>query len=132
MASGAEIIHGAIWESTATPLIARIRATSGTYITQASLSSIAYSVFDLTAVPAAIVTSGTISKSSTVFDTLQTSDARWTVDSVGYNFLWIAPASLFPLAPRKYQVEITFTTTDSYKLRVVFQPKTQPLLTTPL
>lgn len=130
--AGADTIRGSIWQGAPTPLLARIRSVNGSYLTQASLSSITYAVFNLTGnTPSTVLSSGTLTISSVVFDSLQT-DARWTTDSVGYNFRVTIPGSAFALAATLYRVEVTFTDTDSQKFRVVFQPKTQPIMTTPL
>ena len=129
---GSDIISGPIWQGAPTPLIARIRSVNGSYLTQASLTAITYAVFNASGnSPSTVVASGTLTISSVVYDALQT-DARWTVDSLGYNFLAVIPGTAFPLGGTLYRVEITFTDTSSQKFRVVFQPKTQAIMTTPL
>lgn len=120
------------------PLLARLRdPNTGNLITQAGISSIAYKVQDLTA--GTSPGSGTLAKTSVVFDTLQ-ADALWTQDSAsslgsdgsyGYNFKWVAPRSLFlftPAAdalgnakPRLFLVTITFTPVSGESFPVAFQ-----------
>ena len=130
--AGSDLISGNIWQGAPTPLLARIRSVNGSYLTQASLSAITYAVFNATGnAPSTVTASGTLTIADVVFDALQT-DARWTVDSLGYNLLWVAPGSLFPLGSTIYRVEITLTDSASRKFRLVFHAKTQPLMTTPL
>lgn len=119
-------------------LLARIVGQSGQPITQASLSSIAYTVSDLTAWLSA--GTGTFTISSTVFDALQQADPRWTVDSAmnpgpdgawGYNFAAVVPAADFPAtaltpdavlaAPHRYQCDVTFTPVSGEQFRVPFR-----------
>ena len=57
--------------------------------------------------------SGALTVSSIVYDTLQTSDARWTKDSTGYNLLLVIPATAFPLGDEHYTIECKLTLTDA-------------------
>lgn len=85
--------------------MSRVRGNSGSYITQATLSAITCKVYTSSGT---LVSSPTVTISSAVYDTLQTSDARWTRDSTGFNFLFTVPASAFP-SPGLYRVEFKFT-----------------------
>ena len=87
-------------------VLARVMGEGNTAITQATVSSIAYTVTDTT--DGGVSSSGSLDKATTVFDTLQT-DARWTKDSIGYNFRTHIPAAAVPEGDRLYQVEILFT-----------------------
>lgn len=125
--AGADIIRGPTWQGMTVAFLARMRNPAGAYVTQASLASLAYSIFDLKSLTPTIATAtGTLTIATAIFDALQ-KDARWTVDSIGYNFLWLAPGSLFPNAPNEYRVKILFTGTDGTVFPLVFQPTTQPL-----
>jgi hypothetical protein len=126
---------------TGVTLLARLRMTSGALVTRASLSSIAYTVSDLTSGEA--LGTGTFTVSSTVFDSLQQNDLRWHADSLaapgadgasGFNFLATVPASLFALetleapgvltgtaAPRSIQCDVAFTPATGEAFRVVFR-----------
>ena len=119
---------GTIYENGGAVLMARITGASGAAITQSSLSSITYKVFDASSkTPYDLLTSGTITIGSVIYDTLQTG-APWTADSTGYNFLWTAPASAFPnlsngLNPDQhlYRVEILFTPASGEVFWAVFE-----------
>lgn len=103
--------------------MARIRGAGGQHLTQASLSSIAYAVRNLT--EGTTDSTGTFTVSSTVFDNLQTGDPRWTKDAVGYNFLGTIDAGAFDdvavadadapvpyeVTPRRYRVAVRFRPT---------------------
>lgn len=116
--------HGTIWEDAGAMLMARVTGNDGAAITQASLSTITYKVFDLKTE----VSTGSLTISSVVFDTLQT-DARWTVDSTGYNFRWDAPASLFTTSGHQYRVEIRFTPASGAIFWAIFDLFTIAVLT---
>ncbi len=86
-------------------LAARVRslAAGRPLITQASLTSITYTVTDLAT--GLVLGSGTITIASSVYDALQQTDPGWTRDSAaqpgndgafGYNFAFVLPASLNP------------------------------------
>ena len=96
----APLIEFAVWEDSGASLMARITGNDATNIQQADVTTIAYTVSSLaTDADTGVVTgtetaTGTLTVSSVVFDTLQT-DARWTLDSTGYNFRWDVPASIF-------------------------------------
>ena len=120
--------------------MARIRGAGGSLLTQASLSTITYSVSNLTSGTTGTSTSLTIS--SVVFDSLQQNDPRWVFDSAGepgadggygYNFLATIPATSFPVSVLSstasdpvpdsvlYQVDVVFTPVSGQPFRVPFQ-----------
>ena len=89
--------------------LTRAKGTDGASITQASLTSIACKVTD---VSTGVITTPTVTIAMSVFDTLQT-DARWTLanpdDTTGYNFRFdIAPASI-PTGGKLYEIVFTAT-----------------------
>lgn len=97
-------------------LMARILGANGALLNQISLTSISYLVTDTsTGNP---VAQSTLSIAATVFNNLQQSDPRWTMDSQanpgtdglwGYNFSFTLPASALPNSVR-YQVDVMFLT----------------------
>lgn len=96
-------------------LMARIVGANGEPITQASLSSITYTVTDTTDTDTQ--STGTLTISSVVFNDLQQQDRRWTADSQarpgrdgrwGYNFRATLPASIMTLTT-KQQADVKFT-----------------------
>jgi hypothetical protein len=111
-------------------LLARLRGQGGALVTQASLTSIAWTATDLTT--GFILGTGTASPALCVFDALQL-DPRWTLDSpglpgsdgsAGYNFALALPATLFPvrvpaLAPAPW---VSAPLGDRYQADVVLTP----------
>lgn len=97
--SPTDILCFSVWEDSSLTVMARITGNAGTNITQASLTSIKLRVFDLDDDGAEVGAEATLTISSVVYDSLQTSDPRWTVDSTGYNFLYTIPAARFPTGP---------------------------------
>ena len=88
--------------------LARIELPSGAIATQATITSIAYTVHNGTTQTA----SGAIVVATSVFDAIQGAayaDARWDKDATGYNFRFEIPASAFPSPGKDYRVEIKFT-----------------------
>lgn len=125
--AGSDITRSVIWQGMPVALMARLRNPAGVYVTQASLSSIGYTIFDLgSSTPATPTASGTLTIASTIFDALQL-DARWTIDSIGYNWLWLAPGALFPNQATEYRVKILLTSTDGNQYPAVYQLTTQAL-----
>jgi hypothetical protein len=125
----ATIYRGYIWEDAGCTFLARIRNTTGSYITQATLSSIAWKVFDLdSATPNTATASGTCTIASTVYDSLQTEADVWTKDGTGYNWKYTMAASNFPdgnngtTLQRRYRVEFLFTPTSGEVFYHVVEP----------
>lgn len=121
------IITGAIFEDAGATILARITGHAGSPITQASLSSIAYKVFDRSgADPDTATQTGTLTISTVVYDALQL-DARWTVDASGYNFLHAAPAAWFPDASHRYRIEYKLTPAAGEIFWVIAEITTKPI-----
>lgn len=114
------LTQGTIWEDSGVTNLARIVGNSAVNVTQASLSSISYKVFDLNTSTTEAVASGPLTISSVIFDTLQT-DARWTADSTGYNFRHEVAASVFATARHRYRIEYLFTPTTGQPFWAVFE-----------
>ena len=110
----ASITYAVTFEDGAVTYMARILGNDGAAITQATLSSIACGVYTTDgteiATPSVVV-------ASTVYDTLQTDDARWTVDSTGYNVAFTVPPTAFPSADTDYDIEFTFTPASGYAIQ---------------
>jgi hypothetical protein len=89
-------------EATGINLMRRVYGNSGADITQATITSIAYSVSQYASYDdawhctngTAVIAGGSLVKTSVVFDTLQTA-APWdsTANSTGYNFRYDSPAT---------------------------------------
>ena len=100
-----------VWEKGSVRVMARIEGEAGTAITQATIVEIAMKI---TLLPArTVITPPPITVSDVIFDTLQT-DARWTVDSTGYNFAhWIDGATYLTTPSVIHRLEYTFTPSTS-------------------
>jgi len=97
----------AAWEDGGATVLARIVGNDGSVVTQASLTSIAYLVYDKSS--AANVITGSVTIATSVFDTLQDDD-RWPdTEPTGYNFRHALPATAFPTGGHEYQVEYKVT-----------------------
>lgn len=132
------ILSGPVVAGSGVLLLARIRTSAGDLLNQASVTSVAWTLTDVT--NGAAVSSGTFSVSATVFNALQQGDVRWTQDSArnpgpdglwGYNFAATLPASALPPAaqtyagvnapPARYQVDVAFTPASGEAFRVAWQ-----------
>lgn len=135
------VISGTVVAGAAVTLLARIRGVAGQLVTVASLSSISYTVTDLTA-GVQIASNQPLPAPVVIFDALIQGDPRWTRDTPsfpgpdgasGYNFATTLPASLFaqtslarvgnnPLQsdPHRWQVDVAFMDVSGNVFRVVF------------
>jgi hypothetical protein len=108
-------------------LMARIKGQTGSNITQASISTITatfYNIDDEDA-PVAIGSPASLTVASVVFDTLQT-DSRWTKDATGYNFRYDVPATRTG-TPCKMRVEIKFVPTTGEPFHDVWEGTVAPI-----
>lgn len=97
----------AAWERSTLVVMARLRHVDGNLVTQATFQTIDVKVFDEESVtPDTPIFSDSLTISSVVFDTLQT-DARWTRDSVGYNFRHQL-AEQYMSGPTRHRIEYRF------------------------
>jgi hypothetical protein len=120
-------------------LLARILGNAGNPITQSDITSIAWTARDLNT--GVTISTGTFTVATSVYNSLQQSDGRWTVDSQyapghdrrwGYNFAGTVPAATFanlfdvdPLTFRvtlhRVQVTVAFTPASGEPFRQAFQ-----------
>jgi hypothetical protein len=120
-------ITGKAWEDGSVSLLARVVGQAGTAVTQASLTSITYKIFDtLSDTPTSAVASGTLTISDVIFDTLQT-DARWTKDNTGYNFLHTIGAGVLTKENTVYRIEYLFDPVTGENFYVVFEVTTSKI-----
>ena len=110
MSVSAELTKVTIVEGSASALLARMVNLDGDYLTQSSVASIAFTVYDLGAAGAQS-SAGTFVVASTVFNSLQTG-LEWTRDDTGYNFRGPMEASHFPTGGRQYLVVLGITPTS--------------------
>ncbi len=113
----AKIQRSTAFEDSGHSIMARITGNSATNIAQADITSIAYTIHDMTD-NVTTEASGTMTVATVVFDALQT-DARWTEDSTGYNFRYDIPASELPNGDRTYRFEIIFNPASGENFSIV-------------
>lgn len=119
--------HFLVMEDGGAQTMARVLANDATNAQQADISSITYKVFDIDNSNTETAT-GTLTVSDVIFDTLQT-DARWSVDTTGYNFRHEVPATAFPTGGNRYQIEYKCTPASGQVFWVVFGPRALAILT---
>jgi hypothetical protein len=124
------VTGGVIPSGTGVTLMRRVTGNNGLPITKASLTSIAWTLTDITNGMA--LGTGTFAISAVVFDVLQTADPRWAFDTVGYNFAATIPAaqtlpvaspSIQPAAGkpmRQLQCDVLFTPVTGEPFRSQF------------
>ncbi len=108
-------------------LYARVTNAAGTAITQATLTSIYYQVWCLTHGVTGSKTALVVA--DCIFDALQTGEGWSEVDSTGYNFSCVIPATEFGDDPDsdptpitlRYQVDVLFTPASGQPFVVPFQ-----------
>lgn len=118
------ITRASVFEDSGAVVMARVRGSDGSYVQQADLSKIERTI----STPGNVGTATNIDITASVFDTLQTSDPRWTVDTTGYNFRDTVSATDLPLANVTYRVEYKFTPTSGQPFWVVYELTTLDLL----
>ena len=103
-----DVAPGSAWSQ-----MERILGFGNINITQSAVSTIAYKIF----MPGAssVIQSGTLLKTSVIFDTLQTTslDAEWTEDAIGYNFKNTWTGVQTPPEGKCYRYVVTITDTSS-------------------
>jgi hypothetical protein len=95
-----------IFAKCGTLALARITGWTGALVTQATIVSIAYKVFDLTNSKTE-TGAGAPAPADVLFDVAQ-QDGSWPYDD-GYNFRFLLPASCFPHGGHRYRAEFVFT-----------------------
>lgn len=121
--AASDIFRAAINEDATTTLLGRLcardgtgaaspTATEGNLAKQADISSIEAKVFDLSGTtPTTATQTYTLTVSSVIYDTLQTSGVWGLIDGGG-NFLYDLPAAAVPSSDLIYRVEVSFTFTN--------------------
>jgi hypothetical protein len=113
-----------VFEDSGCYLMARILGNAAANIVQADITSIGLVVTESSGVPGS---ESLLTVANVVFNTLQT-DARWTVDSTGYNFRYEVPAASLPNGKRCYTFEFKFTPVSGPVFHVVFEVPTLNLI----
>jgi hypothetical protein len=124
-----QVSRFAVLEDSNFSLMWRLYGADAALITQASLSSITFTVWDLEATdPSSSTASGTLTVSSVVHDTLQTDD-RWTADVVGYNFRHDVAATICTTGGHSYRFEYVFTASGGEVFHLVAIVTAQQIMT---
>jgi hypothetical protein len=122
-------IQGKVFRHGSAVCMARIVNAAGQVLTRASVASLEYTVYELSAddpsglVPVTGHNGVALTVSTVVFDSLQ-NDGGWTVDAVGYNFrheLNVATNEAFASAGKVYQVRYELTPVLGQKIVFRFQ-----------
>jgi hypothetical protein len=128
LASG--ISQSQVWEDGGATCLARVHGNDAAAITQATISTITYKLYDVTgATPTTVVTSASLTVASVVYDALQT-DSRWTADGTGYNFAHTVAAASLSDANRAYRVEYRFVPATGEAFHAVFELHTRAVWST--
>ena len=102
----------------------------GNWLQQADISSIACNVYNLTSDPDGDSPNniGPLTVSSVIVDTPVTSQAAWTIDTVGYNFIHTIAGTVFPTGGSIYRVEYLFTLSGGATFFEYFEGPANPLI----
>tara|TARA_R100000655_G_scaffold11743_6_gene27022 strand:+ start:1670 stop:2047 length:378 start_codon:yes stop_codon:yes gene_type:complete len=115
-----------IYEDTGITCMARILGDDAAAITQSTTSAITVAVFKNASTTATYTASLTVA--DVVFNSYQT-DARWDLDSTGYNFRYAVISSVFDEGDATYRVEFKFTPTSGSQYFVVYMVDTVEIFT---
>lgn len=108
-------------------LMARIVGSDGAAILRAGITSITYTVYDISQLsPTNIATGSPLTVANVIYDTLQTEDI-WTADSTGYNFEYAVDADELPTGGGIYRFEFIVTPTSGQPIVVVFEIEAKKL-----
>lgn len=110
------VYKAVVWQNGVAALLARVENINGTGIQQSNLTSIILTSRDK-ADGMTLIYTVTLTISAVIFNTLQTTDPRWDVDEIGYNFLYVVSGAAFP-NPRVYHLNIqgVFSDGSTYPL----------------
>lgn len=120
-------IHKAeFFEDSGGSLMARVVGPNAATVTSTMLSGITYSVYDTAEPSTSLVNASTLTIGDVIYDTLQT-DARWSRDSVGYNFRFDTFSSELPTGKRKYRYEFRFVPVSGQQFHAAWEITTVDL-----
>lgn len=113
MPKEAKIIRGQVFAGIPIAILARVdNLTNGEPLLVADVSQVSYDVFDTEGTaPTVAIGSGNLTVAEVIHALKR--DSRWGEDSIGYNFSYIAPATIFPQPGKTYAVRFLFFTGSS-------------------
>ena len=113
-------------EGTSLTLLGRLLGHDGAAMAKADVTSIGWAIYDVNdSASAVIADTPAIVVDDVMYDALQTADARWTVDSTGFNFAWPAPATIVPDGGKTYHVQLTVTPASGGVIIELYELKTR-------
>lgn len=101
------IPHVEVPEHTHVTLLARVKSVTDELILIDDVASIELNVFDLSGpTPLTFIHGESLTVAEVIFDTIQT-DARWDVDSTGYNFRFeVTDPEVMVAGGKRYRYEV--------------------------
>jgi hypothetical protein len=124
--------RGIVWKNGSAVFLARVVGWDGVVLQKADLASITYTAKKLVDDVWTDVTghvAATLAIADVISDALVTDDERWTVDSTGYNFVYLLDTTAveaFDDPDAKYLVSFSFTPTGQPPVKVVFELDCRP------
>jgi len=101
----------------------------GKFLQQADVSSITAKVYNLTDDADTVDTDlGSLTVSTVILDTVDSSNEVWTLDSIGYNFRHQIANTVFTDGGDIYRVEYKFTLTGSEVFFAYFEGPADPII----
>ena len=108
MAGSLGTIVGIMQRKSGQTVAGLIQGHLGTNITQATISSISWTVYRQDTTGDTQTGTGTLTVSAVVFDVPVANDPRYPLAG-GFNFLALLPASAFQVGGLRHRIEVTFT-----------------------
>ena len=115
---------GVVWKGSHAILMARIVDIDNILVNQGGVTGITCQVTQMD--NPTNFTQPSVVVASAVFNALQT-DAKWTKDDLGYNFLFEITPDDIPLGEKTYRVEFTVTDINTKISHIVYEITTAPL-----
>lgn len=122
----AKIHKSTIWEDTGVSLMARVTGADGENIVQNDVQTITRKVFD--GKTGLLVDESTLLVNNVLFNELR-KDARWDVDSIGYNFRSDEGKVSFPTGTQRFRVEYLFVPAAGEQFFLVYDVVTRNVIT---
>jgi hypothetical protein len=120
-------VKGIVWQNGSAVFLARAIGWDGVALHRSDVASISYTVFEKIAdvwTPVTGHTAVSLTVNDVLSDTLETTDDRWTRDSIGYNFEHLLDTTVnqaFATAEAKYLVVYSVTPTGDPRVKIVFE-----------
>lgn len=127
-----KIYRASAFEGSVIVCLARVIGLDGEAVTIVDVATIQRTVWDQgtskTDTPSTADWDESVFVAATIYDSLQTGDDSWDVDSTGYNFRDVVPGSSFPDGGHRYVIKYVITLATGERIAVAFQNDTEELL----